>query len=484
MLNNKNSLLSSGVFTWLKPSKLIEAVEGCLQVTAGTSFCLTDAGATGGVKMNNRAVGVVSIPLTNVSKNYRCWAGSGKLASKTIVAGDSTVGWRVFGLPDNLVLLSKSPDNSKGALVGSDFSEAVNSYVFYKNPLDFGVIATNGLEPVVSFYYLRNSGSFVNFKSVTSYDKGFSTQNEEGIVSNTKGVYLTVNGACGEINTAAAGLFSCSEPGELEAVWTEGDYKIGATKTEFLYAPSTFNTKNPGDALEPGDTLLSANQNTGSVIIKEGTGYWFNGGSDIVDSVKTTSIPVLKYATDSVRFSKFIESVRPNVACNPILQYFDITQSLSAPLSESKNPVISRIWVLYSSDDKAIPQIYPGLTTPELRAHCINNGGAFICSNIQSGYSEDGGDVLITLSMNSKTVGRQQRAGDTVYGVALEEAGTSKIYKLITIKNKQKLSAHATLVVRLFGSSGISAEDQETAGVVNDDLTVYWLKTVQDILID
>lgn len=501
MLSTKKSLLPVGIRSFFKPSVLFEAIDNCLRLVseplAGSdSLVVNDTD-----KLPRGLKTAISIPLSNVRKNYRHLAADIVVAGSDKVSGETDSGWRVFGLPPDLVLVSKSPDSSECLLVGCDFIENENSYLFYKNPLECGIIAVNGPEPMLSIYCLSCRPDAYDYLQTTRTDRNFGSRDNRQISERSTDRYLSVNGACGSLSAAATGMFSCGSEGVLERLWTEGNYKIGVVGDSFVYANKSDKTKNLGEYLNIGDTLVDDNHHTGSILALAGVGYWFDGTGTAFGDCRTVALQSMPYIEKSNAFQQLLENIRPDVACNPLLQYVDLSLNLSETLTDAEWSDITRIWIMYSAnqDFTDVPPMYTGLTTNHLKSYCISRGGCMICSPVQQGEDTEGGKVLISLSLNSDTFGSRPSAGNVVYGIALEEAGTDKIHKIIIPERKIYLIAQATVVVRLFENltavgSGESGTPTVAPGIpggipedsveVDDDLTIYWLKTVQDILVD
>lgn len=481
MLSSSNSLLSPGVNKWFHPKPLIEAIDGCVRITAA-GFCGSDYLSHQEYKPYGRAKGGhVSIKLTAIRKAYKHYASEQTVADPSVVAGDrEDAVWRVTGLPAGLVLLGKSPDSIDCLLSGVDFFYADGAYNFKTNPITIGTLTSRHGEETVDYFYLGGSPAIIDLPQFSFSKYGVQTSGASNLVDSIKSGGPAAFGGVGLLSTAGAGRFATTSSGNIDRVWVEGGCKVGLVANQLIYADKSEKTKNRGDYLAAGDSLVLESDNIGVALIADGKASWVPSVADVVSGIVSHSEVVATNTYKDSGIHKFIADYRPDTANNTIIQPVKVSGGNATELVNVEIAEISKAWILYGNDIDSCNKLMPhtGMVSEEILCHATRSGGCLECHNIKPAISAEGESFIRILSLGCTCHGHQLSFGSSIYAIALELRDGS-IYKVINIFPAVTAVAQSTPLIDVYLNKSFEVGEEEP--LADDDLSRYWLEVEQDV---
>lgn len=258
MFNDFIRTYSYGIWEFLKPRALVEGVHVCLRVLADS---LSNAESVNNVAYNPN--GNASIGLTTA------------VSVENIVENSEVAGYAYFitGLPENVILIGKSPDSKNLGVLYEDFTPYKSGYLFKKDPGVYGTTSNQGGDVVVSFYIVGgpvDNKHQPQFKLL--YDKTSNTSVYKSVKQAvTKG--LLCNGISSSVVKTAAGITAATGSGVINRAWKEGDTVYSITDNDLLKCPVSLSTE-PVAGLEvnAGDTIETKQE---IVIYRENDKWYF-----------------------------------------------------------------------------------------------------------------------------------------------------------------------------------------------------------------
>lgn len=481
MLSSSNSLLPAGVNKWMHPKPLLDAINGCVRTAASCLCGYSYLSEQKYFPYGRAKEGHISIKLSDIKIAYINYASDLCIANKSILAGATEEGvWRIAGLPNGLVLLGKSPDDSNCLLEGVDFFNHNGFYFFSKNPMVAGTLTTKSGEEVVDYYYLGGSVSIIDFPQFNLTKYGVQTPSSDTLVHVVKSGGPTAYGGVGLLSTAAAGRFAAMSEGKLDKLWEEGDLKIGLVNNQLIYADKYEETKAIGDQIKFGDSLMTASETTGTVSLDCGDISWVPGSCDITNGPVSHSEVVIDYAHKDLNTHKFVADYRPDTASNTIIQPIKISGVNATELTDTDVAKIKKVWVLYGGGLDPYGNLKPhsGMSVGELLYHAVNAGGCIECSNLKSSVSETGDGFIRALSLGGVPHGSPLSYGSSIYGLALE-IGDGKLYKVINVFPTVTAVAQSTLLLDIYLNKPFEIDKEKP--LADDSLSWHWLEVEQEL---
>lgn len=479
-----SSLLPSAVHTWFHPKPLIEAINGCLRSVSACFGGMSNISSTEYLPFGRGSEGSVAIPIDYIKDNAKHYACRSITASDSVIAGktnETSNKWRVLGLPQNIVVLGKSPDDPECLLVGVDFQETSEGYIFSTNPMTAGTVSTFGDIPKISFYYFGGAPKVRDFPQFIGTRYSVTTKTADELVTAVKTSATAVNGSGGLINSAMSGRFCCISPGNLDAVWSEGGVTVGCVGEQLIYANNDDDVKNVGQFLNIGDTLSDLTETKNALVIKNNRAEWWDAvcSTDYSDVV-VYSDKIIRGINTDTGLAYFLADYCVNSANNVVVQQLDIDFSGVLSLSGDDMTMVRKAFLLHKpvNTTEFHSDIYSGITATALKAQAAKVGGCVESTFMRLADSRGDYPVLNVVFMSGNEYGLRITQGSVIYAIALADVDDN-VYKVGILPKGIDLKAAAVPVVniKLTGSFGLVTERTP----VTDDLSKYWLEVEQEV---
>ena len=248
MIDSIKNIFSPGVLEWVKPKKLVEALQNCCRLV-GSPFnkmrAITNTEYSG---IGTRDNGVcVSVKMSDICARSTI-AGMCSIEKK-IVAGEThkdNNGFSYFitELPEGLVAIGKSPDSTLGLLY-SDFIPHGNGYLFRDNPVKYGTVSTISGDTEVSFYCVGSKLKAEPQPQFKPLYKGTCTREVIRAVRDRIGNSACLAGISGTAIHAAASVGVIQEAGPItRSSWVENNRNYICVGDSVYSCPDQFSIDN------------------------------------------------------------------------------------------------------------------------------------------------------------------------------------------------------------------------------------------------
>ena len=437
MFNDFIRTYSYGIWEFLKPRALVEGIHACIRVLADS---LSNVESVNNVDYNpngNACIGItVGLSVDSIEE----------------YTGVSGYSYLVKGLPENLVLIGKSPDSKSFGVTFEDFIPYKGGYLFKKSPSIFGTTSNQGGDVIVSFYIVGGpveSRHQPQFKVL--YDKTANSAVYNSVKQAvTKG--LLCNGISSSVVKESAGITTASGSGIINKSWKEGDIVYSITDNDLLKCPQSL-SPDPvtGIEINAGDTIETKQE----IVIYRENGKWYfvddkypstssesSESSESSDSSNSSDFPQLfnqkvqeasednivtinaTYGDLSVGDYKLLHRYLPqstslHIVKRVVVNLTDPKDKLtgtSATLSD-----VNTFYVFYTnSSDIPNRQHEPDATSAALlRTHYTNSG----CWRVDS--CTKGNGYIYGVTSNSTIFGNVPGPSSKIYGIAAVIGGNT-----------------------------------------------------------
>lgn len=454
MFNNFISTYSEALWDFLKPRALVESIHACLRVVADSMRNSENLISAEYNPNGSASTGFsVEIPTSNIQPASGVAGIDGRDSSS--VAGepvDGNYAYFVSGLPENMVMIGKSPDSSL-AILFADFIPHGDGYLFRTSPSKLGTISNKEGNVVISFYIV--GGAVENrhqpqFRLI--YDKTVNKSIYDAAKHSTTKALV-----CAGINNvpvkASAGITVAQNAGEVVRSWKESVTSYSCTRSELLKCPSTLSYDNViGLPVEAGDTTEDSEKQDLVVFPVDGKWYWLSN-DHLYDISAITGLsgeyPDLELPADvgalvaetkkraivtiDAGYCKLLETdLKVLSRYTPTVSSLHIVKTLEVDLSQDQNRItqgasssaVDALYVFYAnSADVPNRRHCAGATPVEfLNTHFKESGcwRVTFCVNVN-----DGGNKVYGITSNSTIFGNLPTATSKIYGIAAVISGNN-----------------------------------------------------------
>lgn len=449
MFNNFISTYSEALWDFLKPRALVESIHACLRVVSDSMRNAENLISSEYNPNGSASTGFsVEIPVSNIQPASGVAGIDG--CDTSSVAGepvDDNYAYFVSGLPENMVMIGKSPDSSL-SLLFTDFIPHGDGYLFRISPSKLGTISNKEGNVVISFYIV--GGAVENrhqsqFRLI--YDKTVNKSIYDAAKHSTTKALV-----CAGINNvpvkASAGITVVQNEGEIVKSWKEGATSYSCTRSELLKCPSTLSYDNIiGLPVEAGDTIEDSEKQDLVVFPVDGKWYWLSNDYlydisviaglpdeypdlDLPADVESLVAETKKRAivTIDASYCKLFDTdLKVLSRYTPAVSSLHIVKILEVELSKDQNRITRGV---SSSAVDSLYVFYTNSADIPRRSHCA---GATSVEFLNTHFKESG-CWRITSCVNVNADGRR------VYGITSNSdifgnlpTATSKIYGIAAV---------------------------------------------------
>lgn len=444
MIKSFNNILTLGSLQWLKPRKLIEAINNSCRLVAE-------------VFRGREAVENTTYDWVGVRRQATCVTVHRKDIVNTVgVAGTESVmqgvkaGYEgdrykffVRGLPEGLIAIGKAPDARLGLLY-NDFIPYGAGYLFKSNPDTFGTVSVKSAEESIHFYCV---GGVIRAKSQPQFRSLYMNTTKE-IISRV--VNHSINGAsqlAGIDNVsihATAAVDTVMTGDKLETPpWTEGNKNYICIGNNLYSCPRELNINAQLDNISTGSPISVSHVDSTIVFPINGVWYWLGG-----DRINTNLIPeavfneypeIIKEAPlepqlRTIIKNRGIETLIVNDSCYSvddirilnkripitgslhIVKHIDVSINAATTLNVNN---VDTLYLLYS--DTGTESIKPGQSARAVRTAV---GGAAGCMRITNCVNNNG--IIYAISSNSSITGSRPSVDSKIYGIVAVIGGNDE----------------------------------------------------------
>lgn len=449
MIKSFNNILTLGSLRWLKPRKLIEAINNSCRLVAE-------------VFRGHEAVENTTYDWIGVRRQATCVTVSRRDTVNTVVVADTgadiqgtkagTQGDRykffVRGLPEGLIAIGKSPDSILGLLY-NDFIPYGDGYLFKSNPDKFGTVSVKSAEESIHFYCV---GGVIRAKAQPQFRSLYMNTTKEIIA---RVVNHSINGSsqlAGIDNVsihATAAVDTVMPGGKLETPsWTEGNKNYICIGSNLYSCPRDLNINTQSDNITTGSPVSVSHIDSIIVFPVSGVWYWlgykrmntnllpeavFHEYPEIIKEaplepqlrtiIKNRGIETLLvndsfYSVDDIRI---LNKRIPITGSLHIVKHIDV--SINAVTDLDVNTV-DTIYLLYS--DTGTESIKPGKSARAIR---VAVGGTTGCMRVTNCVNNEG--VIYAISSNSSISGARPSVDSKIYGIVAVIGGNDEDQDII-----------------------------------------------------
>ena len=453
MFNNFIFSYAETLWEFLRPTALVESIHACLRVVSD-SLSGSEAVNNSAYNPNGTAsIGyTVSIPLSNIVV-ASCVAGV-DVCNPTDVAGvpeRSKYRYYVYGLPEDVLMLGKSPDSDMATVIES-FIPHGPGYLFKESPSKYGTVSNQGGTVVISFYVV--GGPVVNkhqpqFKLL--YDRTSNRLVYEAVKHETTRA-LVCAGVSNAVIKASEGVSVASGDGVIKDVWQEGNMAYAVSGRDLLQCPavSTSNLEE-GRQVTAGDTLES--KTAENIIIFPADSLWYVADrtfpydcsalpetvkelynvsdrdsfdlffSKLKATMKSSGIATLdlsNYSLTTADYRLLATYIPEAGSIHLVKRIFTDLSSLALESSESSNEgeteeLADTLYVFYTNTSGIPDPAYSSVSSPISMLHALPAGSG--CWRVTGCINT--GDMIYGVSSNSTIFGVRPSPESKIYGISL-----------------------------------------------------------------